>query len=60
MGNRGTNLYLSFKYGKAHRVDGSIMEGIGRVLNIMNLPSLLWLRYTHVFLRNKEITLHPS
>lgn len=32
MGNRGTNLYLSFKYGKAHRVDGSYYRREGKNL----------------------------
>ena len=59
MGNRGTNLYLSFKYGKAHRVDGSCYGRRVRFLNIMNLPSFVIKVYS-VFLRNKEITLRPS
>lgn len=41
MGNRGTNLYLFFKCGKAHRVDGSCYRRDWKNLKVKTLPSLL-------------------
>ncbi len=60
MGNRGTNLYLSFKYGKAHRVDGSYYGRDRKGLKYYEPTISFVIKVYSVFLRNKEITLHPS